>query len=69
MPDPARFRECLAADYARLREVASRDLTAQVPSCPGWDVAELVRHTGAVYLHKAQAMKEGAELATQQLWK
>jgi uncharacterized protein (TIGR03083 family) len=61
VPDPARFRECLNADYTRLREVATRDLNAQVPSCPGWDVAELVRHTGAVYLHKVQAMREGAE--------
>jgi uncharacterized protein (TIGR03083 family) len=61
VPDFPRFRECLEADYGRLREVAARDLTAQVPSCPGWDVAELVRHTGAVYLHKVQGMREGAE--------
>jgi uncharacterized protein (TIGR03083 family) len=53
------LRQCLAADYARMREVAARDLTASVPSCPDWDVAELVRHTGAVYLHKAQAMRSG----------
>jgi uncharacterized protein (TIGR03083 family) len=61
VPDPARFRECLAADYARLRDVASRDLTAQVPSCPGWDVDQLVRHTGMVYLHKVLGMRSGAE--------
>ena len=58
----SRFRECLAADHERMRAVvAGRDLKAPVPSCPGWDVEELVRHTGAVYLHKVQGMREGAE--------
>lgn len=42
-----------------MREVAARDLTARVPSCPEWDVNELVRHTAAVYLHKVEAMSSG----------
>ncbi|GLW10559.1 hypothetical protein Misp01_56870 [Microtetraspora sp. NBRC 13810] len=29
--------------------VAGRDLTAPVPTCPGWDLAELVTHTGGVH--------------------
>lgn len=56
-----RYRECLAADAARLREVAARDLTRRVPSCPDWDVAALVQHTARVYLHKVLGMRAGGE--------
>lgn len=59
--DYARFLECLAADFARLRAVARLDPAAPVPSCPGWTVADLTRHVGEVYLHKTLAMREGAE--------
>ena len=59
--DYSRFFDCLASDFARLRAVAPTDLTAAVPSCPGWTVADLTRHVGEVYLHKTQAMREGAE--------
>ncbi|GAA2592342.1 maleylpyruvate isomerase family mycothiol-dependent enzyme [Dactylosporangium fulvum] len=51
--------KCLADDYQRLRSVAATDLTAQVPSCPDWTAADLVRHVGAVYLHKATAIRQG----------
>jgi uncharacterized protein (TIGR03083 family) len=59
--DNSRFLDCLAADFARLRAVVPADLAAAVPSCPGWTVADLTRHVGAVYLHKTVAMREGAE--------
>jgi uncharacterized protein (TIGR03083 family) len=59
--ETARYRECLDTDFRRMREVAARDLTRRVPSCPDWDVAELVRHTSAVYLHKVMGMEGGAE--------
>ena len=59
--EPARFLECLDTDFARLRAVAPTDLEAAVPSCPGWNVADLTRHVGQVYLHKTIAMREGAE--------
>jgi uncharacterized protein (TIGR03083 family) len=59
--EPSRYLECLAADYARLRTLAAVDPTADVPSCPGWSVADLVHHVGAVYLHKTLAIREGAE--------
>ncbi len=36
-------------------------LDAAVPTCPGWTVADLARHVGVVYLHKAASMREGAE--------
>lgn len=57
----ARYLECLAADFARLRSVAPIDQTAVVPSCPGWSVADLTRHVALVYVHKTIAMREGAE--------
>ncbi|HTZ23729.1 MAG TPA: maleylpyruvate isomerase family mycothiol-dependent enzyme [Streptosporangiaceae bacterium] len=57
----SRYLGCLAGDFARLRAVAPHDLTAAVPSCPGWTVADLTRHVGEVYLHKTLAMREGAE--------
>jgi len=57
----SRFLECLASDFARLRSVVAIDPAGQVPTCPGWSVADLTRHVGEVYLHKTLAMREGAE--------
>jgi uncharacterized protein (TIGR03083 family) len=55
-----RLLECLDADYRRLRAVVGEaDLTATVPSCPEWTVADLARHVGAVYLHKVECMRLG----------
>jgi uncharacterized protein (TIGR03083 family) len=57
----SRYLDCLAADFARLRAIVPADLTAAVPTCPGWTVADLTHHVGEVYLHKTVAMREGAE--------
>jgi uncharacterized protein (TIGR03083 family) len=57
----ARFLDCLAADFARLRAVVQTDPGAAVPTCPGWTVADLTRHVGEVYLHKTLAIQEGEE--------
>ncbi|GAA3512994.1 maleylpyruvate isomerase family mycothiol-dependent enzyme [Actinocatenispora rupis] len=57
--ETSRFRECLAADAARLRAVAAGRLDAAVPSCPGWTVQDLVRHVAQVYLHKVRCMELG----------
>jgi uncharacterized protein (TIGR03083 family) len=57
----SRFLECLARDFDRLRRVVPIDLSAPVPTCPGWTVADLTRHVGQVYAHKTVAMREGAE--------
>lgn len=56
----ARLLEYLASDYERTRAVAPGNLDRLVPSCPEWTVADLVRHVGTVYLHKAVTMREGA---------
>jgi uncharacterized protein (TIGR03083 family) len=58
--ESSRLLTCLDADYARLREVAARDLSAPVPSCPGWTVTDLVYHVAEVYLHKTEAMRRQA---------
>ena len=57
----ARLLNCLAADYAKLRYAAERELTAPVPSCPGWTMTDLVTHVAHVYLHKAEAMRQGRQ--------
>lgn len=56
-----RYRECLTADFARLRAaVADVDAKDPVPSCPGWAVSDLVTHVAEVYLHKTESMRRGA---------
>ncbi|MFD8572941.1 maleylpyruvate isomerase family mycothiol-dependent enzyme [Streptomyces sp. NPDC059639] len=58
----ARYLDCLAADFDRLRSVATAaDPGAAVPTCPDWTVADLVRHVGQVYVDKTHAIREGAE--------
>lgn len=58
--DPSRYLECLAADCGDLRDAACAvELTARVPSCPGWTVADLVVHVAEVYLHKVAVMRTG----------
>jgi uncharacterized protein (TIGR03083 family) len=58
--DNARFLECLDSDFRRMRDVVAGHLEGRVPSCPEWDVADLVRHVGEVYLHKVEMMRHGA---------
>ncbi len=57
-----RLRECLASDFARLREVVvSAPSSAAVPSCPDWTMADLASHVADVYLHKTECIKQGVE--------
>jgi uncharacterized protein (TIGR03083 family) len=53
-----RLLECMSHDYGLLRAVAPTDLTAAVPSCPGWTVTDLVRHVAEVYLEKVESMRQ-----------
>jgi uncharacterized protein (TIGR03083 family) len=58
--DGARFADCLAEEYALLRDAAaSADLGTPVPSCPGWMMGNLVQHVAEVYLHKVAVMRTG----------
>jgi len=43
-----------------MREVAALNLDARVPTCPDWNVGQLVEHTTNVYAHKAETMRRGA---------
>ncbi len=44
---PARYREHLASESARFREVlVDADPSTRVPACPDWDVADLLWHLG-----------------------
>lgn len=54
------YLDCLEHDYRRLREVAAGAWSSPVPSCPGWTMADLVRHVAEVYLHKTEIMRTGA---------
>jgi uncharacterized protein (TIGR03083 family) len=62
--DNVRFLECLEADYRRMREVVQGHLSAGVPTCPDWSVADLTRHVGEVYLHKVECMQAGGPRET-----
>lgn len=44
--DPATYLDHLRADGAALGSAAGGALERPVPTCPEWDVAELVRHVG-----------------------
>ena len=56
----ARYLECLAFDYTRLRAVAeAADPGAKVPTCPEWTLNDLVDHVAKVYLHKVEVMRQG----------
>ncbi len=54
-----RYLELLAADGGRLATVSQGRLADPVPTCPGWSVADLVRHTGSVYHHKIACVRLG----------
>jgi uncharacterized protein (TIGR03083 family) len=58
---PGRYLELLAADGERLAAVAQDHLDQPVPTCPGWDAAEVVRHTGSVFHHKIACVRLGRD--------
>ncbi|MFI8089290.1 maleylpyruvate isomerase family mycothiol-dependent enzyme [Streptomyces sp. NPDC086080] len=48
--DTARFLETLEKEGQLLADAAAEaGMTASVPPCPGWDVRDLLRHTGVVH--------------------
>lgn len=57
--DFSRYLEWIRADGERLAAVADLGMDVDVPSCPGWTVADLVAHTGVVHRHKVQIVGEG----------
>jgi uncharacterized protein (TIGR03083 family) len=47
--EPQSYLSALASEGASLAEAAEGHLDRPVPSCPAWDVAQLVAHAGSVY--------------------
>ena len=43
------YAKALLRDGTAMARAAESNLSANVPSCPEWDVAELIRHTGGVH--------------------
>ena len=56
---PETYLQHLRTDADRMAALSARDLDAAVPPCPGWDVREVMTHTGAVYSHKVACMRLG----------
>ncbi|QKG26445.1 maleylpyruvate isomerase family mycothiol-dependent enzyme [Actinomadura verrucosospora] len=59
--DHARHCAALEAEVAAFADAAAgADLEEPVPSCPGWTVAELVRHLGAMHRWAGGTVRVGA---------
>lgn len=59
MPTPQQYLESLRRDGLALADAARHDLGAAVAACPGWTVADLVRHTGEVHRKKLATVQRG----------
>lgn len=55
---PERYLELIESGSARLAEMGRLGLEAEVPSCPGWTVADVLAHVAQVYQHKVACMRE-----------
>lgn len=60
------YRTYLDKDFGRTLAItgsaqAGGSLSAPVPSCPGWDIEQLVRHTALLYLQKAEVIRTGVK--------
>jgi uncharacterized protein (TIGR03083 family) len=59
--DHARHSRALALEINHYVEaLTGADLARPVPTCPGWDVAELVRHIGSVHRWAERMVRDGA---------
>lgn len=52
--DPAEHRAAIDREGAALAAIPASGLGSEVPSCPGWDVAKVLRHTGRVHRWAAE---------------
>jgi len=53
------FVEQVRADGQKLADAADGNIEADVPSCPGWQVRDLVAHIAQVYEHKIECTRLG----------
>jgi uncharacterized protein (TIGR03083 family) len=57
--DLSRRVELIEHDSRALADAAGRDLTARIPSCPDWSMADLVRHVLQVHRSWCHIVAEG----------
>lgn len=57
------YLDALRQDGDALLAAARRDLKAQVPSCPGWDVEMLLGHVARIYSYVAQQARSAERVA------
>jgi uncharacterized protein (TIGR03083 family) len=57
--DYATYVAHVRGDGDRLVSVAGRDPSAEIPSCPGWTMHDLVTHVAQVYEHKIACTELG----------
>lgn len=55
---PAEYLHHLEQDADALAAAGRRGVTLEVPSCPGWSVADLLRHTGRVHRWAAGMVRD-----------
>ena len=58
--DHRSFIDSFEADLTVISGLAAGDLTAQVPACPGWDLARLIGHLGRVQRMALAVVPTGA---------
>jgi uncharacterized protein (TIGR03083 family) len=58
--EPGTYVEAIRNGSPALLDAARANLDAPVPSCPGWNVADLVAHTGGVWGWAANIVRTGA---------
>lgn len=55
--DYVRFQHLFQAEGLRLGQAAVTDMDAPVPSCPGWTVADVVRHSVLMYTDATERLR------------
>lgn len=58
--EPAEYLDALRDSSSSLLGCAKSDLNAPVPSCPGWSVADLIRHMWRVWGWAARVVRTGS---------
>ncbi len=66
MLEPAAYREAFRRDVAAIATAARQDLTAAVPSCPGWNVACLVAHLTSIYAYSTALARARATVTIEE---
>ncbi|MFI1105838.1 maleylpyruvate isomerase family mycothiol-dependent enzyme [Streptomyces melanogenes] len=60
--NPAQHGAAVVAETARfVATVKAADLSTPVPSCPGWTLADLTRHTGHVHRWFTELLRQGVQ--------